>query len=146
MPESIQFIGRSRFLDANRRKEVRTLLSYIAESHNFIISSLIYIHMTDNELLEVNQTHLNHDTYTDIITFDLSDGEGVLDGEIYVSTDRIKENAVTYQSDFWTEYVRVVSHGVFHLLGYGDKTENESKTMRDKELQAINRWLSLRST
>lgn len=146
MPESIQFLGRSRFLDATRRKEIRKLLSYIAESHNFILGSLLYVHMTDDELLKINQEHLNHDTYTDIITFDLSDNEGVIDGEIYVSTDRIKENAATYKSDFWTEYVRVVSHGVFHLLGYGDKTEKDSKTMRDKELEAIKHWLSLRST
>jgi len=146
MPESITFLGRSRFLDANTRKGVRRVLSHLTEIHGFVVDSLVYIHMTDDELLKLNQDHLNHDTYTDVITFDLSDKEGVIDGEIYISMDRIKENAAIYNSDFWTEYVRVVSHGVLHLLGYNDKTEKTSKTMRDKELYAINYWLSLSST
>jgi probable rRNA maturation factor len=143
MSQSIQFLGRSRFLNAQRRKEIRQLLTHLSDSHSFIIESLVYIHQTDEELLEINLSHLNHDTYTDIITFELSDKEGVIDGEIYISIDRIKENALTFGVDFWTEYVRVVSHGLLHLLGYGDKTELESKTMRDKELESILYWESL---
>ena len=143
MSQSIQFLGRSRFLNAQRRKEIRQLLTHLSDSHSFIIESLVYIHQTDEELLEINLSHLNHDTYTDIITFELSDKEGVIDGEIYISIDRIKENALTFGVDFWTEYVRVVSHGLLHLLGYGDKTELESKTMRDKELESILYWKSL---
>jgi rRNA maturation RNase YbeY len=143
MSQSIQFLGRSRFLNAQRRKEIRQLLTHLSDSHSFIIESLVYIHQTDEELLEINLSHLNHDTYTDIITFELSDKEGVIDGEIYISIDRIKENALTFGVDFWTEYVRVVSHGLLHLLGYGDKTESESKTMRDKELESILYWESL---
>ena len=144
MSQSIQFLGRSRFLNAQRRKEIRQLLHYLSDNHSFIIESLVYIHQTDEELLEINLTHLNHDTYTDIITFDLSDKEGVVDGEIYISVDRIKENALTFGVDFWTEYVRVVSHGLLHLLGYGDKSELESKVMREKELDAILYWEGLR--
>jgi probable rRNA maturation factor len=143
MSQSIQFLGRSRFLNAQRRKEIRQLLTHLSDSHSFIIESLVYIHQTDEELLEINLSHLNHDTYTDIITFELSDKEGVIDGEIYISIDRIKENALTFGVDFWAEYVRVVSHGLLHLLGYGDKTELESKTMREKELESILYWESL---
>ena len=144
MSQSIQFLGRSRFLNAQHRKEIRKLLHYLSDNHCFIIESLVYIHQTDEELLEINLTHLNHDTYTDIITFDLSDKEGVIDGEIYISVDRIKENALTFGVDFWTEYARVVSHGLLHLLGYGDKSETESKVMREKELEAILYWEGLR--
>ncbi len=144
MSQSIQFLGRSRFLNAQHRNEIRQLLHYLTDGHSFMIESLVYIHQTDEELLEVNLTHLNHDTYTDIITFDLSDKEGVIDGEIYLSVDRIKENALTFGVDFWTEYVRVVSHGLLHLLGYGDKSELEAKVMREKELEAMLYWEGLR--
>ena len=144
MSQSIQFLGRSRFLNAQHRNKIRQLFHYLTDSHSFMIESLVYIHQTDEELLEINLTHLNHDTYTDIVTFDLSDKEGVIDGEIYLSVDRIKENALTFGVDFWAEYVRVVSHGLLHLLGYGDKSELESKVMREKELEAILYWEGLR--
>ncbi len=146
MSESILFLGRSRFVNAVERGKIRKMLSYFASNHSFNIESLVYIHQTDLELLEVNQTHLNHDTYTDIITFDLSDNEGVIDGEIYISVDRIKENAQLFGVDFWTEYIRVVSHGLFHLMGYGDKTPEETVQMRAKEEEAILYWSGLSST
>ncbi len=146
MSESILFLGHSRFINRNERSKIRKTLSYLADNHTFIIDSLTYIHQTDLELLEVNITHLNHDTYTDIITFDLSDNEGVIDGEIYISVDRVKENALLFGVDFWTEYIRVVSHGLFHLMGYGDKTPEEQAIMRKREEEAIAYWSGLRST
>lgn len=146
MSLSIQFLGRSRFLSAVIRVKIRTTLTYFADQHNFNIDSLVYIHQTDEELHAINVSHLNHDTFTDIITFDLSDNEGIIDGEIYLSIDRIKENAKQFRVDFMHEYVRVVSHGLFHLMGYGDKSEDESIVMRGLEDSAIAYFLDLSST
>ena len=93
--------------------------------------------MTDDELLEINQSHLQHDDYTDIITFDLSDTEACIDGEIYISIDRINDNAEKFNCTKEDELIRVLSHGVLHLMGYKDKTENDSKKMRDAENLSI---------
>ena len=146
MSLSIQFLGRSRFLSAEMRKDIRKMLVYFAESQNFNIDSLVYIHQTDEELHAINVSHLNHDTFTDIITFDMSDNEGVIDGEIYLSMDRIRENAEQFNVDFMNEYVRVVSHGLFHLMGYGDKSEDEAIVMRGLEDSAIAYFSGLSST
>ena len=146
MSLSIQFLGRSRFLSAEMRKDIRKMLVYFAEGHNFNIDSLVYIHQTDEELHAINVSHLNHDTFTDIITFDMSDNEGVIDGEIYLSVYRISENAEQFNVDFMNEYVRVVSHGLFHLMGYGDKSEEEAIVMRGLEDSAIAYFQDLSST
>ena len=146
MSLSIQFLGRSRFLSAEMRMDIRKMLVYFAEGQNFNIDSLVYIHQTDEELHAINVSHLNHDTFTDIITFDMSDNEGVIDGEIYLSVDRIRENAEQFNVDFMNEYVRVVSHGLFHLMGYGDKSEEEAIVMRGLEDSAITYFLGLSST
>ena len=79
-------------------------------------------------------TYLGHDTYTDIITFDYEEKKNLsIEGEIYISVDRVKENAATYQKSFEQELFRVIIHGVLHLLGYHDKTVQEQKEMRKKE-------------
>jgi len=87
---------------------------------------------SDNELHQMNVEHLNHDTLTDIITFDFVQAKTV-SGELYISIDRVLENAQTFAVSFDHELHRVIVHGVLHLLGYGDKTEDEKKKMRAKE-------------
>ena len=138
MSEKIQFLGRSRFASGTLRKNIRKSLVKICETHSFVIESLVYIHLTDEELLKLNQEHLNHDTYTDIITFDYSAGNELV-SEIYVSTDRVEENAKKYKQTFENEIHRVMIHGVLHLCGYKDKLTEEKQIMRDKE----NHYLSL---
>lgn len=96
--------------------------------------------MSDEELLEINQQSLNHDDYTDIITFDLSDTEGSIDGEIYISLDRINENAGTFNVTFEEELTRVVCHGVLHLMGYKDKDDANIEKMRKAENESIEVW------
>lgn len=93
--------------------------------------------MSDEELLEINQSHLQHDDYTDIITFDLSDTEASIDGEIYISVDRIQENAKKFNCSNEDELIRVISHGVLHLMGYKDKSEIDSQKIRDAENKSI---------
>ena len=96
--------------------------------------------MSDDELLQINQQHLQHDDYTDIITFDLSDIEASVDGEIYVSIDRIKENAIKYNCSNEQEIIRVLSHGLLHLLGYKDKSEADIQKMREKETECLTKY------
>ena len=91
-----------------------------------------YILVEDEELLEMNKEYLGHDEYTDVITFDYSEEEEI-NGDIFISWDRVKENAAHYKVDELEELRRVMVHGILHLLGYGDKTEQEQKTMREKE-------------
>ncbi len=137
MSNNIQFLGKSRFINGTKRKSIRQMLASIAENHGHIIQNICYIFMSDDELLEINQSHLQHDDYTDIITFDLSDTEASIDGEIYISVDRIKENAIKFQCSEEDELIRVLSHGVLHLMGYKDKSEKDSQKMRDAENKSI---------
>ncbi|MEQ9592455.1 MAG: rRNA maturation RNase YbeY [Cyclobacteriaceae bacterium] len=105
------------------------------------LGDVSYVFCKDSFLLELNQKHLNHDTLTDIIAFDLSDesSEGI-SGEIYISLERVAENAEKYDAAFMQELHRVLIHGILHLLGYSDKTEAEKVLMRKKE----EAYLSLR--
>jgi rRNA maturation RNase YbeY len=108
---------------------------------NVISANLEVIWCTDHELLQINRQALNHDYYTDIITFPLEIPEVDCSGELYISTDRITENAESFSNgQFDLELVRVVAHGFLHLLGLNDKTEEESKSMRGAEAELIKLW------
>jgi rRNA maturation RNase YbeY len=85
----------------------------------------------------MNVDYLNHDTYTDIITFDNSEKEHYLEGDIFISIDRVRENAKTHATDEDSELTRVLAHGLLHLMGYKDKTKEEASLMRKKEEEAI---------
>jgi rRNA maturation RNase YbeY len=104
------------------------------------ISSIQYVFMTDDELLYLNKEYLNHDTYTDIITFDLSGDHGI-EGEIYISLERVIENALTFGVSFKEELLRVMFHGVLHLMGYKDKNTKDQTAMREAETYCINLYL-----
>jgi rRNA maturation RNase YbeY len=97
-----------------------------------------YIFLTDSGLLEINQQFLNHHDYTDIITFPLSESEQIIRGEIYISLDRVKENALLNNVNFYQEFARVLVHGVLHLLDYNDHTKEEKHQMRSKENYYLN--------
>jgi len=94
---------------------------------------ITYVFMSDDDLLAVNKKYLNHDFYTDIITFDLSDGDVAVEGDIFISLERVKENAVTHSASFIHELKRVLVHGILHLVGFDDKTETLKAEMRNKE-------------
>ena len=93
---------------------------------------LSFVFCTDDYLLEVNKKFLNHDYYTDIITFDYSESKTV-SGDLIISIDRVKENALTHQCSFNLELNRVIIHGVLHLLGFSDKTDDQISKMRELE-------------
>ena len=102
---------------------------------------LNYIFCSDEYLLSINQKYLDHDTYTDIITFDSSEEPGAVEGDIFISIDRVKANAAKFRKHFDDELHRVLIHGVLHLLGYPDKSPREKSLMRKKE----DAYLSLRN-
>ena len=97
------------------------------------LSSIRYIFCSDEYLLDINRTALNHDYYTDIITFDLSEPNEPIESEVYISIDRVKDNAIQQQVSFQDELCRVVFHGALHLCGYKDKKKEDILMMRKKE-------------
>lgn len=108
-------------------------LSKISISEETAIRSIRYIFCSDEFLLGLNQQFLKHDTYTDILTFTLSGEKDPIDAEIYISIDRVKENADKLKQDFHSELKRVMIHGILHLCGYNDHSPEEKLVMRAKE-------------
>ena len=109
----------------------------VANSYGKTIGELYYYFCSDDKLLEINKQRLGHDFYTDIVTFPLTDCETVLSSEFCISVDRIKENAVTFGRSFESELHRVIIHGVLHLIGFDDHTDEDEKIMREKEEEAL---------
>lgn len=114
-------------------------LRLVAESEIRRIGQISIIFCSDNYILDVNQKYLGHDYFTDIITFDYCEGDR-LSGDLFISIDSVRENAIEYGSTFEEELNRVMVHGVLHLIGYDDHTEEDIAMMRKKE----NYYLSLR--
>jgi rRNA maturation RNase YbeY len=112
---------------------IKNLLKSTVELEKKKLGELNYIFCSDEYLLEMNVSYLNHDTLTDIITFDNSETEGLIVGDIFISIDRVQENATTFEVEFTDELHRVMVHGALHLLGYKDKKKAEKEKMREKE-------------
>ena len=118
-------------------RELTAMINYAVKNEQTILGELNYVFCSDKYLLKVNQDYLKHDYYTDIITFDYSEG-GEISGDIFISIDRVGENAKIFGVSFEDELRRVVIHGVLHIIGYKDKTEDEQKQMTEKENFYIN--------
>jgi probable rRNA maturation factor len=108
----------------------------IAQKHKREIGAIQYIICTDEELLQINLDYLKHDYYTDIITFDYSEGN-TISGDIFVSIDRVSENATKLGVLLNDEWHRVLIHGILHLCGFKDKTAKDAKIMRENEEKAL---------
>lgn len=134
---AINFFSEDTSFQIKQKLKRKEWLKEITSLESYKILDLNYIFCSDEYLHKINLQYLDHDTYTDIITFDNSEHIGEIEGDIYISIDRIKENAKDHEVDQETELSRVLSHGLFHLLGYKDKTSSESKKMREKEEFAI---------
>ena len=137
--ESIEFHTLNEF-NLPEPNNVRAWLSKVVDEEQKKINHLAYIFCDDKYLHKLNVQFLNHDTYTDVITFDESLGNQ-LSGEVYISVERVNENASSFGVRFDEELLRVMVHGLLHLCGYKDKTEEEALEMRRKE----NYYLSLRA-
>jgi rRNA maturation RNase YbeY len=118
----------------HNRKALKAFIPKLFKKEQKGLESLSYIFCSDDYLLKVNNDFLQHDFYTDIITFDLSiSNTSPTIGEIYISVDRVKENSKTHGTTFELELHRVIFHGALHLCGYKDKTKKDALLMRDKE-------------
>lgn len=118
---------------------MRQWVAEVVKRRGKSVGNINYLFCDDEYLLEVNRRYLNHDTYTDIITFDYVAG-GLVSGDIMISTERVGENAVKFGVSFGQELHRVIIHGVLHLLGQGDKSEDEAREMRRQEEEALGVW------
>jgi probable rRNA maturation factor len=126
------FSQKPRFKLQNHKK-VSAWIKRIITKEGKSLLSLNYVFCTDEYLRDINIQFLKHKTYTDIITFNYNPSELEIEGEIYISIDRVRENAKSFKTDFTTELSRVMVHGVLHLLDYNDKTKSEKQIMREKE-------------
>lgn len=129
----IRFFTEDVDFELPHKQKVRKWLKALAEAENCTVGELNYIFCSDEYLLEVNRQYLDHDYYTDIITFDNSSSEDRTDGDVFVSVDRIHDNAQSLGVAFEVELRRVLAHGLLHLSGYGDKSAHEERIMRSKE-------------
>lgn len=112
-------------------------ISRIIESEGFLEGEINYIFCDDVYLHSINMQYLNHDTLTDIISFDYTEGK-LVSGDIFISTERVADNASDFNVDFSEELKRVLAHGVLHYCGYKDKTDADAELMRQKEDEKIN--------
>jgi rRNA maturation RNase YbeY len=115
-----------------RSQSIKQLLLRIANDHTNTIKQIDYVFIDDKALLEINKSALNHDYYTDIISFDYTENKKI-EGEIYISIERVIDNARKFTEEFHVELLRVIIHGVLHYVGYKDKTKSDANSMREKE-------------
>jgi rRNA maturation RNase YbeY len=125
------------------RTELKAFLAKQIHKEGIVIESLQYVFCSDEYLLGINKQFLNHDYYTDIISFDLSEQKGQLIGDIYISIDRVKENAKTQGNVYMHELLRVIFHGALHFCGYKDKKPSDVKLMRAMEDKWLKAYLKI---
>ncbi len=133
------FFEQTKFQFKNRRLN-NAWLKLVAESEIKKLGQINIIFCSDNYILDINQKFLQHDYFTDIITFDYCEGN-VLSGDLFISVDSVKENSVFYKTEFEEELNRVIVHGLLHLIGYDDHCDEDIKVMREKE----NYYLEIRT-
>lgn len=133
------FFEQTKFQFKQRRLN-NAWLKLVAESEVKKLGQINIIFCSDNYILEINQKFLQHDYFTDIITFDYCEGN-VLSGDLFISVDSVKENSVFYKTEFEEELNRVIVHGLLHLIGYDDHCDEDIKVMREKE----NYYLEIRT-
>ena len=116
----------------SNRQKLKTWIKQVAVDEGKTLGDVCYIFCSDEHLLLVNKTYLNHDYFTDVITFDYSE-QPKISGDIFISVDTVRENAQRYEVSFDKELYRVMIHGVLHLCGYKDASKSESLAMRKRE-------------
>lgn len=137
----VQYFKQDTRFEFKKKTLCRRWLKAVSESEVYKLGNISVIFCSDPYLLDINLRYLNHDYYTDIITFDYSTGN-TISGDLFISVDTVRENAEFYGVSFDDELNRVIVHGVLHLMGYDDHTDEEQKQMREKEdyyLDLLNR-------
>ena len=120
-------------------EDLNLWINSVIKEEGTIIGELVYVFCNDEYLLKKNIQFLNHNTLTDVITFDYSEKK-IISGDILISTERVVENAKIFNVNYLTELHRVMVHGLLHLLGYKDKIEKDANTMREKENYYLNKF------
>ncbi len=133
------FFSEKKSFSIPNKKKIRVLIKQLCLSEKKDLSFLNLIFCSDEYLLEINKKHLNHDYFTDVITFDFSEDNKNIEGDVYISVDRVADNAIKYKQEKDSELIRTIIHGTLHLFGYKDKTKKEKEIMTSKE----NKYLSL---
>lgn len=136
---TIRFFFENKSISLGERTRLKSFLRSLFRKEKKQVESINYIFCSDKKILEINQQFLKHDYYTDIITFDLSENEK-LTAEIYISLERVRDNAKKEGVSLRSELHRVIFHGALHLCGYGDKKKEEIRVMREKEEHYLERW------
>ncbi len=133
------FFSEKKSFSIPNKKKIRVLIKQLCLSEKKDLSFLNLIFCSDEYLLEINKKHLNHDYFTDVITFDFSEDNKNIEGDVYISVDRVADNAIKYKQEKDSELIRTIIHGTLHLFGYKDKTKKEKEIMTSKE----NKYISL---
>ena len=130
---AIHFFSENISFSLDKEEQTVSWIENILDQEKQVSKSINYIFCSDDYLLKINKDYLDHDTLTDIITFDNSEEEGKIEADIFISIDRVQENALSLDKKFDEELHRVIMHGLLHLVGYNDKTDEEKSEMRKKE-------------
>jgi probable rRNA maturation factor len=134
----INFFTEELDFSLGNQEEIRLWIESLCSGYDADIQMINYVFCSDDYLLDINKEHLNHDYYTDIITFDMRDAKGQpIEADIFVSIDRVKDNAKEEGVGFPVELHRVLIHGLLHLIGYSDKTKREAAQMRAQEEKCL---------
>lgn len=139
---SVQFFFSGVSISLPERTRLKKFIKDIFLREGKHLQNLTYIFCSDEYLLQINQQFLQHNYYTDIITFDLSENKNAVTGEIYISIDRVRDNANSLHQTIKHELHRVIFHGALHLCGYKDKSKKDSSRMRNKEDHYLNQYFS----
>jgi probable rRNA maturation factor len=132
----ISFQNQSISFKLKDKTKLKLWIKSIVDKEKHVLGTLNYVFCSDDELLEINIKHLNHNTFTDIITFDYTEDKKI-SSDIFISIDRVIENSKKFDTSFQNELHRVMIHGVLHLCGYKDKTKPDAELMRKKENWAL---------
>ena len=138
---AISFFFQDTQIHLSERKRLKAFIAWMFKAKGKGLQSLNYIFCTDDYLLDINRKFLKHDYYTDIITFNLSDDKGEAQGEIYISVDRVRENARMVKATLKKELHRIIFHGALHLCGYTDKTKAQKDRMTAEENRYLSKYL-----
>lgn len=142
LTRKIEFVFIEKTTNLRNRTLLKKFIIQLHKKYKRPVGQLTFIFCSDNYLLSINQSFLKHDFYTDIITFDLSPGTSPVQGEVYISLDRVRENAATYKQALYKELHRVIFHGALHLCGFKDKKTADQVLMRQKEDECLSAYFT----
>ncbi|MHA6248593.1 rRNA maturation RNase YbeY [Pontibacter sp. CAU 1760] len=133
MEHPIEFFSEDIDFELDNADQISDWIADIIEEHEQELNNLTYVFCSDDYLHQINVEYLDHDTLTDIITFNNADEDGIVEGDVFISVDRVRDNAFDLGVPFHDELHRVIIHGVLHLLGFKDKSDVDAELMRKQE-------------